>query len=43
MRLTWLAEPVMSVEAIWKMKTALGSPCASSVTDPVRPRGPDDL
>jgi hypothetical protein len=31
---TWLAEDVMSVDAIWKMKIALGSPCASSVRVP---------
>ncbi|MEY9943700.1 hypothetical protein ABH937_000756 [Kitasatospora sp. GAS1066B] len=43
MRLTLLAEPVIRVEAIWKMKTALGSPWASSVTVPVSPSGPVDL
>jgi hypothetical protein len=43
MRLTWLADPVMSVEAIWKMKTALGSPWASRVTVPVSPSEDVDL
>jgi hypothetical protein len=35
MRLTWLSDAVMSVEEVLKMKTALGSPCASSVRVPV--------
>jgi hypothetical protein len=29
-----LAELVMSAEPTWKMKTALGSPCASRVSAP---------
>jgi hypothetical protein len=33
-RTTLLAEPVMSVDGAWKMKTAFGSPCASRVSDP---------
>ena len=33
-RMTLLAESVMSVEAAWKMKTAFGSPPASRVSDP---------
>jgi hypothetical protein len=36
-RLTWLAVAVVSDEPAWKMKTALGSPCPSSVRVPVRP------
>jgi hypothetical protein len=36
-RFTVLLDAVMSVDPTWKMKTALGSPCASSVTVPVRP------
>jgi hypothetical protein len=35
-RLTTLDGAVIRVEAIWKMKTALGSPRASRVTVPVR-------
>jgi hypothetical protein len=34
-RLTLLADAVVSVEPIWKMKTALGSPRASSTSVPV--------
>ena len=30
-------EPVVRVEPAWKMKTALGSPWASSVRSPLRP------
>ena len=33
-RMTLLAESVMSVDGAWKMKTAFGSPPASSVSDP---------
>jgi hypothetical protein len=33
-RVTLLAESVMSVEGAWKMKTAFGSPPASRVSDP---------
>jgi hypothetical protein len=33
-RITWLDESVTSVEPTWKMKTALGSPCASRIRDP---------
>jgi hypothetical protein len=33
-RVTLLAESVMSVEGAWKMKTAFGSPWASKVSDP---------
>jgi hypothetical protein len=40
MRLTVLFDAVIKVEPAWKMKTALGSPCASRVTVPVRPIGP---
>lgn len=43
MRLTWLPDPVMRVEAIWKMKTALGSPWASRVSVPVFPSEEVDL
>jgi hypothetical protein len=34
--ISWTAvlEPVINVEPIWKINTALGSPCASSVTLP---------
>ena len=35
LRMTWVPELVVSVEPIWKMKTALASPCASSVRLPV--------
>jgi hypothetical protein len=31
----WLLDEVVSVEAIWKMKTALALPCASRVSVPV--------
>ena len=31
---TVVFEPVISVEPIWKMNTALGSPCASRITLP---------
>src|SRR5580765_3248255 len=34
LRITWRPKVVVSVDAIWKMKTALGSPCASSVRSP---------
>src|SRR5207245_6048936 len=34
LRITWRAEVVVRVDAIWKMKTALASPCASSVRSP---------
>ena len=34
---TVLPRAVISVDPAWKMNTALGSPCASSVTVPVRP------
>src|ERR1700722_11084146 len=37
MRATWLAEAVVRVEPIWKMKTAFGSFCASRVSVPVSP------
>ena len=37
MRLTLLSVAVVSVDAIWKMKTARGSPWASSVRAPVSP------
>jgi hypothetical protein len=40
MRLTLLADAVVRVDAIWKMKTASGLPCASSVTVPVIPNVP---
>jgi hypothetical protein len=36
MRLTLLADAVMSVDAIWKMNTALASPWPSNVTVPLR-------
>lgn len=42
-RETLLPEPVIRVLATWKMNTALGSPWASSVTVPVRPRLELDL
>jgi hypothetical protein len=32
---TRLLDAVVSVDPTWKMKTALGSPCASSATSPV--------
>jgi hypothetical protein len=35
---TRLPAAVVSVEPAWKTKTASGSPCASRVTVPVRPR-----
>lgn len=37
MSFTWLADAVVSMEPTWKMKTALGSPWASSVSVPVSP------
>ncbi|OUE32302.1 hypothetical protein BFL35_00640 [Clavibacter michiganensis] len=37
---TRLPEPVVSDDGAWMTKTAAGSPCASSVTVPVRPSGP---
>jgi hypothetical protein len=40
MRLTTLAEAVMSVLSIWKTKTASGSFCALSVNVPVIPNVP---
>jgi hypothetical protein len=40
MRLTVLLDAVINVDPAWKMKTALGSPCASRVTVPVRPMEP---
>ena len=40
-RLTLLLDAVMSVVAIWKMKTPLGSPWASSVRVPVIPNVPE--
>ena len=43
MRLTLLPDAVVSVEPIWKMKTALGSPWALSVRVPVRPSEDADL
>ena len=43
MRFTWLADAVISVEAAWKMKTALGSPWASSVSAPVSSSAEADL
>ena len=33
-RMIWRPEVMVKVEAIWKMKTALGSPCASRVRSP---------
>jgi hypothetical protein len=36
-RFTWLADAVVSMDPTWKMKTALGSPWASSVSGPVNP------
>src|ERR1019366_497974 len=39
--MTALAESVTSVEPTWKMKTALGSPCASRVSAP--PTSRDDV
>jgi hypothetical protein len=35
MRFTLLADAVVRVDPIWKMKTALGSPSASRVRSPV--------
>jgi hypothetical protein len=43
MRFTLLPDAVVSVEPIWKMKTALGSPWASSVRIPVIPSEDVDL
>ncbi|MBE1598312.1 hypothetical protein H4687_004441 [Streptomyces stelliscabiei] len=37
MSLTLLFEAVISVSVVWKMKTALGSPSALSVSSPVIP------
>ena len=37
LRMTWRPDVVVRVDAIWKMKTALASPWASSV------RSPDDI
>ncbi len=42
-RTTWLAEPVVSVEPIWKMKTAAGSPCASRYNVPLSSSADDSL
>ena len=39
---TLLPAPVISVEVLLKMKTASGSPPASSVSVPVMPRAPPD-
>lgn len=39
-RATVLPDAVINVDPAWKMKTALGSPCASKVTVPVSPIGP---
>jgi len=36
-RITWLADAVVSVEPAWKTKTAFGSPPAFSVSVPVSP------
>jgi hypothetical protein len=38
--LTLLAEAVIRVEAIWKMKTAFGSPWPSKVSVPLSASGP---
>ncbi len=43
MSMTWLPDAVVRVEATWNMKTALGSPCASSVSAPVSPTDDVDL
>lgn len=40
MRATVLFDAVINVDPAWKIHTALGSPCASRVTVPVRPIGP---
>ena len=42
-RLTLLPEAVIRVEAIWKMKTAFGSPWPSNVKVPLSAIGPVDL
>ena len=42
-RTTWLAEPVVSVEPIWKMKTAAGLPCASRYNVPLSSSADDSL
>lgn len=42
-RTTLLPEAVVSAEPIWKMKTALGSPCPSRVRVPVIPRVEEEL
>ena len=39
---TLVPEPLISVEPIWKMKTAFGSPWASSVTEPAESRSEDE-
>lgn len=39
---TTLADAVVKVELVWKMKTEFGSPCPSSVYVPVRLRAPFD-
>ncbi len=39
-RATVLLDAVINVDPAWKIHTALGSPCASRVTVPVRPIGP---
>jgi hypothetical protein len=36
---TVLPEPVISVESVWKMKTAVGSPAPSRTSGPVRLSG----
>jgi hypothetical protein len=38
-----LAEAVVSVDPIWKMKIELGSPCPSRVSVPVIPREDEAL
>lgn len=40
MSATLLLDPVINVDAAWKMNTALGSPCPSRVTVPERPMAP---
>ena len=40
MMLMLLAEAVIRVEAIWKMKTELGLPWPSRVRTPVMPKSP---
>jgi hypothetical protein len=41
MKTTRLAEAVISVDSVWKMKTASGSPWPSSVRSPVMPKVPE--